>query len=774
MKKLYTFLAVLLLCQIVAAQQQNEAATYHRGGNPENHPGQSFSGNSGTGANIDVTYHRCDWNINPVPTSKIISGTVTTYFKTIAANVNNITFDLNSGSFDNASLVVHYHGIVCSKTFSATNILSITLPVTLPLNRFDSISITYSGTPPAVNANAEGYQRKLDGSDAYIYTLSESYEDRDWWPCKADMQDKIDSLDMNVTVPTAYWVAGPGKLIDSSAISGTEKIFKYKHRYPITSYLVALGIAKYNRYHRGTVNISGKNVPVVYYLFPSISGTTLTNTLARLDVSKQELVEFSNRFGPYPFADEKHGYYQFGWGGGMEHQSFSAMGSSALGSWSTIAHELGHQWFGDKVSFATWNHLWLAEGFAKYSEVIAAEAIPAIGVTPASHLSAIKTTARARNNTPIQLSTASIANSNTIWTTANDEAVYQRGAMVVSMLRATLGDTKFYQGLKNYIADPLLAYKSATTADLERNMENQAGVDMSSFFTAWINGAGTPSYTGQYYINGKYIQFKFTQSRVGGSVSHFPMPIVLRIANSTGTKDTTVVIYHYTATSLGYAGDGIGIAGKDVISYNLSFIPSNITFDPDNVTMATGTMNLSTTLLATDVVDFKARRAGNVNRIDLNVSSDEVIQKIILLKSVNGVDFVEAGEMMNNGISGNRTQYSINDNNPYSPVTFYKAKIITATKTSFSGIAKVQAAVIKKMTISPNPAIETINISFNNEQKESTIIRVMSIDGKKLFESTTTNDFIRYDVSNLSAGTYMVQVIQHEEVNEVAKFLVSK
>ena len=76
------------------------------------------------------------------------------------------------------------------------------------------------------------------------------------------MQDKADSLDINVTVPNTYWVAANGKLVDS-AINGANRTFKYKHRYPIATYLVSLGIAKYNRQHRGTVNIAGKDVPVM-------------------------------------------------------------------------------------------------------------------------------------------------------------------------------------------------------------------------------------------------------------------------------------------------------------------------------------------------------------------------------------------------------------------------------------------------------------------------------------------------------------------------------
>ncbi|HRI23244.1 MAG TPA: M1 family aminopeptidase [Ferruginibacter sp.] len=769
--KLYFLTALLFLSQLTVAQNFNPTEA------------QGTTGNSGTGINIDVVYTRCDWNMNPTA-SKVVAGTITTYFKTITANVNTLSFDLNKTSFNNGSLIVTYHGSNCTKSFPASgnvNILNITLPSTIVASgTLDSISIAYSGTPPAVSGQAEGYQRKQDGNlNWYHYTLSESYEDKDWWPCKADMQDKIDSMDINVTVPwtgtDTFWVAAPGKLIDSAINAGT-RTFKYKHRYPIASYLVALGIAKYKRYYRGTVNINGTNVPVVYYIFPDMAAGTVTTALSRMDVSKTELVEFSNKYGPYPFANEKHGYYQFGWGGGMEHQTFSAMSSGSMTSWSVIAHELGHQWWGDKVSFGTWNHLWLAEGFAKYSEVLAAELIPAIGVTPASHLSSVKTTARSTNATPVLLSAASIANSNTIWTTNNDNAVYQRGCMIVSMLRSLLGDAKFFQGCRDYQADPLLAYKSATTADLQRNMENQmSGVSLTPFFNAWVNGSGTPSYTGNYYISGKTIQLRLTQTMSPVGNPFMPMPVVVKIANSGGTIDTSVVIYHHTQTQLAYAGlpvEGVGPVGNDFITYTLSFTPVTVTVDPDNKTMATGTLTSVGSPLNASILDFSVSKTAFGNQLSLLLNANEPADKVVLLKSENGIDFTEAGIMTT--INGQANNFRFTDVLPYSKVTFYRAKIYAGNNIHYSSIIKVQEPGKNNLVISPNPATDVVNISFANPAKEKVTIRVVNADGKVVIESATNNNFIHYDISNLPAGMYVTQVIQNGQVSATGRFVVNQ
>ncbi len=547
---------------------------------------------SGQGTNFDVVYHRCAWRINPdSPTAaapvKYLRGNVTTYFVTNQNSVSQLTFDFNNVHTIDS---VKYHGSRLAPAdilWVTSKIIQLTIPVIEASGTLDSLSIYYRGIPPAVSGQALGYQRGGTSTNNYIYTLSESYEDRDWWPCKHNMQDKIDSMDIIVSVPSNFWVATNGKLTDST-ISGNSRVFTFKSRYPIASYLVSLGVAKFNRYYRAPVNISGTNVPVVYNLFPGKSNNSYNSILTALDKSRTEMVEFSNKYGDYPFKNEKHGYYEFGFGGGMEHQTFSGMGGSALTSWSVIAHELSHQWFGDKVTCATWNDLWLNEGFARYNEILAAELVPGLA-NPVSYRGSIKSAARATNTTPVYITDAS--SSNTIWTTNNENAIYERGAMIVSMIRTLLGDAKFFQACRNYLNDSALAYGAASTADAERNFEGQFGADMSPFFNTWIFGAGTPTYATTWSTTGNNITINLTQTvNVGGSVRFFPMPVVMRVANQNNSQSTTLIMYD-RGDSVFVAGDGIsgGFAGRTAV-FNLNFAPVNVTFDPNNVTMATGTV----------------------------------------------------------------------------------------------------------------------------------------------------------------------------------------
>lgn len=551
------------------------------------------SGTSGSGANIDVKHHNIYWRINPDST-KYIRGTVTTKFLTKTSNVSTITFDLNKMSFNNTGLVVKYHGNTVSKSFPTSgnvNLLTITLPTPLANNVLDSVTISYRGVPPAASGQALGYQKTSFNSSNYIYTLSESYEDKDWWPCKADMQDKVETMDITVSSPSAFKVATQGKLF-KTIVSGTNTKYTYRHQYPIASYLVSICVAKFTEFNRTPVTIGNTSVPVIYQLFNRSSYTSILNAL---DFCKLELQLFSSKFGDYPFKNEKFGVYEFGFSGGMEHQTNIGLSSGGLTSWSTIAHEVAHQWFGDAVTCKTWNSLWLNEGFASYMEVLAAEQISSLGVSALSRRTSLKSSAR---TTTVPVYIANVSNSNTVWTGANTTAVYDRGAMIVSMLRALAGDTKFFEATKNYVTDPSLAYKSADTNNLRQHFETAlSGANLTGFFTDWVNGVGTPSYNLEWNNIGTSITLKLNQTRSSNSnVTYFRMPVAIRVKNASGASQD-IVLYD-NGGNLSLAGNGtIGMpTGTNKITITLPFTPSTVQFDPDNVTIATGTVTFNSAL----------------------------------------------------------------------------------------------------------------------------------------------------------------------------------
>ena len=776
-------------------------------------PSFSFAqttGYSGTGANIDVVYHRINWRINPDSATKAVRGSVTTYFKTMVANVGTITFDLRRSAFNNANLNVSYHGSslpAASFSISVSNVLSINLGTTLALGTLDSVTIYYGGSPPAISGSAEGYQRSTYNATTpsavtqnYIYTLSESYEDRDWWPCKADMQDKVDSMDIIVNTPwtgaDTFWVATNGMLVDS-AISGNSRTFTFKNRYPMASYLVCVSVARYKRYYT-SVNVGGTNVQVAYYLFRGKSASTYNNILTAMNKVTEGVVAFGDKFGDYPFKNEKHGFYEgLGGAGGMEHQTFSAIASNALTSIATLTHELMHQWFGDKVTFSTWNHLWLAEGFARYSESLIPELVSGTGLNSLTERQSCKSsTLSSYATTSLIIPNASATTSGGIWSGSYGAAVYEKGAMVVSMLRKLAGDTKFFLALKNYLSDPLLAYKSATTNDLKNHFEAVLNYDLDPFFNdyASLSGTGNPAYDISWGYLGNGINIELTtQRRSSAAVPYFRTPVVLRISNglSGGAKrDTTVVIYDQNG-QVSYAGRGISTphSGK-ILGYHLSFTPAVVTVDPDDETLVRGqdgvtaatnrvaqstvapkaSLNVSPLItLPVDILDFygTAREEGNLLSLVFTSTSDNI--QIILERSNDGAQFYPLGAMRKTDVTADGLRYELLDNNiSTEPVYYYRVKAIDETGiVKYSRIVRISNensdAVVR---LSPNPADKQVSIQWTPfpGNRNETEVRLISMAGHIVWTKKTLATTITIGTESIPAGSYLVQIKRNDNV----------
>ena len=272
----------------------------------------SSSGFSGAGANYDVRVEKLNFRISPDSTL-YLKGDVKINFLTTQANVTIITFDFNA-AFTIDSVYFETTKLPAGNITKTGNVLNIALGATLPINTYDSVRIYYKGVPPFY-ASPEGFRKLTANALNYILTCNESYEDRDWYPCKADMQDKIDSMEIKVNVPWAsptaadtFWVVANGTLVDST-ISGTSRTFTYRTNYPVASYLVAVAVGRFNHYYRGVVNIGGTNVPFVYHLLTGRAAAAYTPNVTAMNKMMLVIAAYSQKFGDYPFKNEKFGYY---------------------------------------------------------------------------------------------------------------------------------------------------------------------------------------------------------------------------------------------------------------------------------------------------------------------------------------------------------------------------------------------------------------------------------------------------------------------------------
>ena len=501
--------------------------------------------------NYDITYHELRFTVNPNNSPAAISGVVKTTF-TALANMNTITFDMAT------QLVVSSVTMnSTSLSFSQSNYeLNINFLSPITTGTSTSVIITYAGIPPT----AEGaFTRGTHAGTPIIYTLSEPFGARDWWPCKQDLNDKINSFDMYITAPATFNSVSNG-LEQSRIVTGANATTHFKHLYPIPAYLIVLNITNYQVYNQqaGLGTVASPYFPIINYLYPESNTTTIQN---QLGVTPGIMNLFESLLEPYPFRNEKYGHAQFGWGGGMEHTTVSSMGSFGR---DLIAHEMAHQWFGDKITCGTWKDIWLNEGLTEYMSGLVYENLdraPTFVNWKTNKISSITS----QPGGATYLSDAGALSVNTIF---SSRLTYNKGAMITHMLRWKLGDVKFFQALKSYLADPALAYGYAVSANLKSHLEAaDNGNSLTEFFNDWLYNQGYPTYaiTAQNWGAGQ-VKIIVNQTQSHSSVSFFEMPLEIRLTGS-GSDVLDVVV------------NNTNNAQEFIVS--VPFVVTGVAFDPN-------------------------------------------------------------------------------------------------------------------------------------------------------------------------------------------------
>lgn len=538
------FWTFILLFQCSFAQESNEEiaeaelkAAYSL---------QTFEVNQNT-QNYDVVYQRLEFEIDPA--IHFISGDVTTHFVALQP-MQTITFDLTN-QLTVASVMKN--DVALNFVQNNANELVISFNQPIPTGVLDSLTVTYAGAPPMPQFKA--FETTTHNGVPILWTLSQPYGAKDWWPCKQDLNDKIDTIDIFIKAPQQYVAVSNGVEVNQELVENGKKITHFKHQFPIPAYLVAIAATNYMIFTQ-EAGTAPNQFPIVNYIYPE-SYNTAVNSLA---VTLPIMDLFEDRFGTYPYASEKYGHAQFSWNGGMEHTTVSFMGGYSR---NLIAHELAHHWFGNKVTCGTWKDIWLNEGLATYLSGMVVEHLDGNNSFVAWKTNMINNIT-SQDDGYLYLQDSDLTSVSRIF---NSRLSYNKGAMATHMLRWQLGDEDFFQGLRNFLEDASLAFNYAVTEDIKFHLESVSGQNLDVFFDQWIYKEGFPTYTvSAQVLSPTSVQVQLGQTQSHNSVDFFKMPVPIRFLAQNGESFDVVLNHEFN---------------NQVFEIEVPFLVNQVLFDPE-------------------------------------------------------------------------------------------------------------------------------------------------------------------------------------------------
>lgn len=412
----------------------------------------------------------------------------------------------------------------------------LSVPVDLPQGSPFVITVDYTGTPPTTATNPLGGSGMTNAvspswGNQVTWSLSEPFSALEWFPCKQDLKDKADSVQVNVTVPE-HLMAGSNGVLDSITTAGGFKTFHWMHRHPIAYYLVSVAVSDYYEY---TIyaNPAGASQPVMIQNFIYNNTTYLDNFQDDIDETADMMELFADLFGPYPYQDEKYGHSVAPLSGGMEHQTMTTQGFFDR---SLTAHELAHQWWGNHVTCGSWADIWINEGFASYSEYLMLYNLYSPG-TAQNNMQNVHNNVMSQPGGSTWV--ADSLNENAIF---NGRLVYDKGGAIVHTLRYIINDDEvFFDLLKAFQVQ--FANSTATGLEFKEFAEGFTGMDFTAFFEEWYFGEGYPTYSVQYNGAGTDVLVMISQGTSAPAVTPlFSNPVDLRVTRSGGLGDTIVRI----------------------------------------------------------------------------------------------------------------------------------------------------------------------------------------------------------------------------------------
>ncbi|WP_336962823.1 M1 family metallopeptidase [Sphingobium aquiterrae] len=372
-----------------------------------------------------------------------------------------------------------------------------------------------------------------DAGQRGIFSWNWPTKMREWAPTLDHVSSKV-TTEFVITAPEQYSVAANGLLQSEVSLGDGRKVTHWKQGVPITPWLNAVAIARFQTYYGGTA----RGIPLQIWA-PVGQKVDVENGFT---VARRTIDFFGDLVGPYPYeklgqvvapfdhSSTEHASVIFYGGGGTRDgeqpiQRRGGQEASVLGRTGLLAHEIAHQWFGDSITEAGWGDVWLSEAFATYFADLYAEHYDGRDAFVAS----------LRNERTGALA-AERRERDPVITPVDDAAgpdltrvQYLKGGWVLHMLRQQVTSPVFFKAIRTYYAGH--AGGHATTPDLRRTMEEASGQDLGWFFDQWLTRIDSPKLDARwtYDESTKAVRLTVTQSQPGAA---YRLPVEIGIADA--------------------------------------------------------------------------------------------------------------------------------------------------------------------------------------------------------------------------------------------------
>ena len=335
-----------------------------------------------------------------------------------------------------------------------------------------------------------------------------------WFPSIDHPSDKATST-VTVTAPRRYHVVSNGVLAETSSLNDGRTVTRWIQNQPIPTYSIAIGIAEFTILRQPDIN----NIQLSWYAYPQ-DAEAADEKFKR---TEQILTFYDTLIGPYPYAKlaqvESSIRMQ-----AMENANTVFYSESSLQKTpvpeTPVPHELAHQWFGNSVTPADWDHLWLSEGFATYFSALFYEYLYGpqwLQQTMAGYAETLEAYPAARHASVIDPTQSDMMKK-------LNPVNYEKGAWILHMLRGMLGDRVFFESIRSYYR--LYKGGNAMSGDFRKVVETVSGMSLGNFFRQWLHQPGWPQYqiSWKWNENAQEAEVRIVQTQTTGI---FDMPLDL-------------------------------------------------------------------------------------------------------------------------------------------------------------------------------------------------------------------------------------------------------